>query len=434
MDDYCFRPSSPRRIGLFSTRFKGTDGVSLETQKWVTVLQRLGHTCYWFAGKLDTPPSRSYLAEKAFFDHPEISAVQDGLFGTQVRSREKTNELMRLKEELKDEIYAFIKLFDIELLIPQNILAIPMNVPLGLAMTEVIMETGLPTVNHNHDFFWERDRFRISAVRDYLEMAFPPVLRRNNFEHVVINSPAQHELARRRGVPSTLIPNVFDFDTPAPELDEFASDVRENIGVPKDAVMILQPTRVVSRKGIEHAIELTRRLHHNNSKEAHLVITHEAGDEGLEYLEMLQERAGEADIPIHFLGGRVTENRSVDDDGNKCYTLWDIYPHADLVTYPSLYEGFGNAFLEAVYFRKPLLVNLYAIYLRDIKPLGFHAVEMTGYITNSVVRQVEEVLADKQMRERWAEDNYQICQRHFSYRVLEHKLQLRLFTVLDQAP
>lgn len=36
-----------RRIGFISTRFIGTDGVSLETSKWAEVLERLGHTCYY---------------------------------------------------------------------------------------------------------------------------------------------------------------------------------------------------------------------------------------------------------------------------------------------------------------------------------------------------------------------------------------------------
>ena len=45
-----------RRIGFISTRFAGTDGVSLETSKWATVLERLGHECFYFAGQCDRPP------------------------------------------------------------------------------------------------------------------------------------------------------------------------------------------------------------------------------------------------------------------------------------------------------------------------------------------------------------------------------------------
>ena len=47
------------RIGFISTRFQGTDGVSLEASKWAKVLEKdLGHECFWFAGKLDTPEKK----------------------------------------------------------------------------------------------------------------------------------------------------------------------------------------------------------------------------------------------------------------------------------------------------------------------------------------------------------------------------------------
>ena len=48
-------------------------------------------------------------------------------------------------------------------------------------------------------------------------------------------------------------------------------------------------------------------------------------------------------VELLLVGDRIGEQRQLDKKGRKIYTLWDIYPHADLVTYPSLYEGFGNA-------------------------------------------------------------------------------------------
>ena len=89
-------------------------------------------------------------------------------------------------------------------------LAIPVNVPLGLALTEFIGETSIPTIAHHHDFYWERTRFVVNAVGDYLRMAFPPKL--PGIEHVVINSAAQEELALRTGISSIIIPNVLDFE------------------------------------------------------------------------------------------------------------------------------------------------------------------------------------------------------------------------------
>ena len=245
-----------KNIGTISYRFAGTDGVSLEMAKWADVLQQMGHTCFYLAGELDTPPERSMLVEEAHFTHPDIKDIYSYCFETRLRKPEVTKRIQDLKEYLKEKIYDFITTFEIDLLILQNSLTIPLNISLGLAITELLAETGIPAIAHHHDFFWERKRFLVNAVWDYLNMAFPPHL--PNVQHVVINSSAANQLALRTGISSTLIPNVMDFDNPPPPVDDYASDVREVFGIADDELFILQPTRVVKRKGIETSIELVR--------------------------------------------------------------------------------------------------------------------------------------------------------------------------------
>lgn len=419
---------APRRIGFIGTRFHGTDGVTLEAKKWAQILHDQGHPCFWMAGQVDTPPENTYEVPLAYFRHPEVMALQQRLFGATTRSRAITHEIHSIKEKLKDGIYRFIEKFQPEVLIPQNILAIPVHVPLGLAMTEVIAETGLPTIAHHHDFAWERERFILNGVNDYLACAFPPAL--PHIEHVVINSMAQKELARRFGLPSGVIPNVIDFANPAPPLDEYSADVRREIGLEDDDILILQPTRIVPRKGIEHAIELVRQLRNPRAK---LVLSHPAGDEGDEYMMLLNERITDAGIDVRFIADRVGDCRGRTASGQKIYTLFDLYPHADLVTYPSHYEGFGNAFIEAIYFRKPVVVNKYAVYARDIEPLGFQTIELPQLISRQVVDQTREVLDNKTLREEWADRNYQLGLKYFSYAVARRKLNARLANLFGEA-
>ncbi|NJN06393.1 MAG: glycosyltransferase family 4 protein [Rhodobacteraceae bacterium] len=418
---------APRRMGFISTRFHGTDGVTLEAAKWAHILESTGHSCYWMAGQIETPPEVSHHAPLAFFNHPDVLSVQAQLFNRSRRERSVSNQIQELKERLKDEIYRFIERYRIEVLVPQNILAIPMHVPLGLAMTEVIAETGLPTIAHHHDFSWERERFTLNAIGDYLQSAFPPSL--HGVEHVVINSAAQKELARRYGLASVVVPNVLDFETPPPGLDDYNSDVRREIGLSDDDILILQPTRVVARKGIEHAIELVRRLKEPRAK---LVISHPAGDEGSDYIQLLRERIEDARIDVRFIADRVANQRGTSADGRKLYTLYDIYPHADLVTYPSYYEGFGNAFLEAVYFGKPVVVNTYAVYARDIGPLGFKCIEMSQVLGNETVVQTRRILADAALRAEWAKINYDLCVKYFSYSVARRKIAARLANLFGE--
>ena len=404
-------------VGFISTRFAGTDGVSLETTKWANVFQKEGFSCFYFAGELDRPPDCSYLVEEANFTHPEIKYIYNHCFGIHRRERHITQKIHVVKEKLKDQIYNFIEKFNIDLLVPENSLTIPLNIPLGLAITEVISETEIPTIAHHHDFFWERQQFLTNAVWEYLNMAFPPHL--SSIQHVTINSSGDNQLSLRTGISGKIIPNVMDFENPPPPIDDYASDVRKALGFEDDELFILQPTRVVKRKGIEHAIELVHRL----GKKAKLVISHASGDEGYDYEQRVKEYSKLLNVNTHFVSNIINEKRGRTKKGRKIYTLEDIYPHADLVTYPSTFEGFGNAFLEAVYFKKPIVVNNYSIYTYDIKPKGFLTIEIDGYVTEDAVRKTRDVLENPELRNKMVKTNYDIAKRCYSYAVLRQKLK-----------
>jgi glycosyltransferase involved in cell wall biosynthesis len=405
-----------KNVGFISTRIAGTDGVSLELEKWANVFEKLGLACFYFAGELDRPPEQSYLVEEAHFTHPEIKAVYNKSFGTVTRDRTVSKKIYHLAIKLKDDLYDFVDKFGIDLIIPENALTIPLNIPLGIALTEFIAETNIRTLAHHHDFYWERDRFMVNAVSDYLNMAFPPVL--PAIEHVVINSVADAQLSLRTGISSHIIPNVMDFDNPPPPPDEYTFDVRQALGVENDELLVLQPTRVVQRKGIEHAIELIHRL----GRKAKLVISHASGDEGYDYEQRLKEYSKLMNVNTIFVSDIINEERGTTPKGRKIYTLEDIYPYADLVTYPSTFEGFGNAFLETLYFKKPIVVNTYSIYLKDIQPKGFKVIEIEGYVTDKAVEQTKQVLDNPELCQEMVDHDYALAKKYFSYTVLERIL------------
>ena len=406
-----------KNVAFISTRIAGTDGVSLELEKWANIFEKFGLTCFYFAGELDRPPERSYLVEEAHFTHPEIKDVYNKSFGGTKRDRALSKKIYQLAIKLKDHLYDFVDKFDIDLIIPQNALTIPLNIPLGIALTEFIAETNIRTLAHHHDFYWERDRFIVNAVSDYLKMAFPPVL--PAIEHVVINSAADAQLSLRTGVSAHIIPNVMDFDNPPPPPDEYTFDVRQALGIEDDELFVLQPTRVVQRKGIEHAIELVNRL----GRKAKLVISHASGDEGYDYELRLKEYSELMKVNTVFVSDIIDEERGTTSDGRKIYTLEDIYPYADLVTYPSTFEGFGNAFLETLYFKKPIVVNTYSIYLKDIQPKGFKVIEIDGYVTDKAVEQTKQVLDNPELCKEMVDHDYELGKKYFSYTVLERILR-----------
>jgi len=444
--------TASRRIGFISTRFAGTDGVSLESAKWAAVLERMGHECFYFCGECDRPPEKSCVVPEAFYRHPTIEAINQiayqgvwgvlhegrkrhpeikelhqDFFSVYIRPSHITQQIHELRFAIKEQLYKFAHQFHIELLIVENAIAIPVNLPLGLAITEFIAETGYPVIAHHHDFHWERQRFMNNSVRDYLAAAFPPNL--PSIRHVVINSMQAQQLASRIGVAAMVIPNVMDFDSPPPSPDDYARTARADLGLAPDQYLILQPTRIIQRKGIEHAIELTRRL----GLPAELVISHASGDEGTDYEKRVREFAALLGVTVNFEAAIVSEARGVTPDGRKIYALGDVYPQADLVTYPSAIEGFGNAFLEAIYYKRPVVVNNYSIYETDIKPKGFKVVEFDGFISDATLEHARRLLTHPQEAARYAEHNYKLARRYYSFTMLERRLGLLLADCFGEA-
>ena len=407
------------RIGFISTRLNGTDGVSLEVEKWVRVLTRMGHECYFCAGELGGYAAGGTLIPKLHFKHQSIIALSQRAFGPNRESDpdQLIENIYAVADEIRPPLRAFIRKHKLDVIVVENALAIPMNLPLGVCLTGLIAELGIPTIAHDHDFYWERERYQANAILDLLDTTFPPDL--PTIRHVTINSIAQRRLKTRRGIDSVVIPNVMDYDTPPPGIDEYNRDLREVLGLDKEDVFVLQPTRVIQRKGIELAIELVHRL---GPHPYHLFITHSATDEGLDYWHWLQREARLMRVDMQLIDYLVDVHRRM-EDGHKIYSLWDAYLHADLVTYPSLYEGFGNALLEAIYFKKLVVVNRYPVYNADIRPLGFEFVELDGFVDDKAVDEVKAFMNDPAALERRAEKNYELARQYFSFRVLEEKLR-----------
>jgi mannosylglucosylglycerate synthase len=414
-------------IGFISTRFRGTDGVTLETSKWAQIFLRNGYACHWFAGELDRAPAISYLAPEAHFSSDVNLHINAEIVGHTQRSPETTELIHAQRQIIKTHLYRFVQKFKLDMLVTENVLSLPMQIPLGMALTEFVAETQIPTIAHHHDFYWERERYTINAAYDYLQMAFPPRL--PNIAHIVINSLAREELARRTGIVSTVAPNVLDFANP-PEIDPQAVQAfRHYLGLAPDDVMILQPTRVVQRKGIEHAINLVKALDLPRCK---LVVSHEAGDEGFEYATWLHDYAQSQQVDLIFVDCPLADPWGTTSRHYPQFSLEEIYPAADFVTYPSINEGFGNGFLEAVYFKKPLLVNRYATYIRDIEPHGFDVVPINGFVSSAAVAHVSRLIHSKLHRRQVTAHNYAVAKQHFSYETLENRINIAMSELFAQ--
>ena len=445
-----------KNIGIFHYQVGHTDGVSLELEKWQRVFEEMGHTVHLCAGDLGSADGT--LVEEMYHHIPAIEILNYNTF-KELRDFDAEGyraELERWISILERRFREFISEKKIDLIVPQNVWCVASNPAVGVALENVRREFDIPALAHNHDFFWER-RDGVSLTCDAaIELAqkyLPP--RGPKITHVVINSLAQKELLTRKGIVSTVVPNVFDFDASPWEKDDYNVDFRERIGLKENDILILQATRIVSRKGIELAIDFVKALNSPSRRaklQAHslyngqkftqdsrivLVLAGYDGDDmSGRYIRRLKEKAQREGVDMIHIEDLVDYDRQT-RHGKKIYSLWDTYVFADFVTYPSLWEGWGNQFLEALRARLPIVLFEYPVYQKDIESKGFKIVslgaDIQGVDQAGLVQVSPEVieraadgavvlLTDRQFRHKTVEHNFHVGQKHYSLDALRKYL------------
>lgn len=410
-------------VKILATRISGTDGVSLEAEHWREIFRRLGHKVTFIAGGLDRS---GILIPELHFNSPEVVDIHDRVVYGKEPFKKIEAEVFRLAGYIEGRLRTILgggKKSD--LLIVPNVLSLPMHFPLAVALTRVIDELNIPTIARHHDFWWERDRFLKSSLFPFFKRWFPSKL--PQIKHVVINSAAKLELFKRTGIKAEIISDSFNFESTLNKMDPYASHFREDFGIKRDDVVFLQATRIVPRKRIELSIELLKRL---NNPKAILVLAGYSGDEAGDYELKLKKLAKEAGIRHKFIGKRVTAKRRVIrliDNGRgekiRNYTLWDCFKNSDFMTYPTELEGFGNQFVEAVYFKKPVVLTPYPVFRDDIAPLGFEVISMPDRVTEAVIEKVRTLIVDEKERKRMVERNFALGKKYLSYEFVKSRLR-----------
>lgn len=389
----------PRRIGIFHYQVGGTDGVSLEIEKWKQVLEGMGHTVYLLGGDLGT--AQGILVKEMFHHLPESKRLNKNTFLrlSDFDADGYKEELARMSGLIANQLRAVIKENELDLILAENVWCVAANPAVAPALETVRKELGIPAVAHNHDFYWERRggfSLTCAGAAELADKFLPP--HDLDIKHIVINSLAQAELLERKGIHSVVVPNVFDFATPAWEKDAYNSDLRTEIGLAENDLVLLQATRIVSRKGIELAIDFAKALNSperlkllqenglydgrifSEGSRIVLVLAGYARDDATGgYKDLLTQKARNGNVDILYIEDLVDADRSIKNN-QKIYSLWDTYTMADLVTYPSLWEGWGNQFLEAVKAKLPIMIFEYPVYKKDIKDKGFQVISLGDQI------------------------------------------------------
>jgi len=320
--------STPTAV-FCSFRLGGTDGVSVETKKWEWAIRELGFTTRRVAGDFadGLRPNDTWLPFLQIDPPPGTRAEPDALSAT---------------------------LAGADLVVVENLCSLPLNEVSAEITAGVLADHDGRVLFHHHDLPWERPDLA------HLE-AFPP--RRPNSLHVTINEQARATLAER-GIEAHVIRNAFDLD-PIPG-DGPAT--RRAMAFASEHVVLLQPTRAIPRKevgrGIKFAEAIAARL---PERVVHFWITGPAED-GF---------GPELDRLVHDAVVPVTIGRAARPE--------DAYAAADVVVFPSSWEGFGNPVIEATIAARPVVVGHYPV-LDELVALGLEllSIDEPGIVADLV--------------------------------------------------
>jgi glycosyltransferase involved in cell wall biosynthesis len=297
---------------MLSYRLGGADGVAVEARKWEWALHQLGFQVRRIAGELDDGLRSDdtwlpFLAiDPAEGSAPDAGALAAALAGA-------------------------------DLVIVENLCSLPINPDASTLAAGVLTGHSGPVVFHHHDLPWQRAGLPVPE-------GIPP--HRPDSLHVTVNDHSRVQL-EHRGFEAVTIRNAFDLDPPRGDRD----GTRDAFGFGSDDIVLLQPSRAIPRKNVPAAVEFASRLSALETRPVRLWITGPAEDG---YDMVFARILDEAAIPVTV--GRAASSA-------------DAYAAADLVVYPSTWEGFGNPVIESIAHRRPIAVASYPA-LDELRAFG----------------------------------------------------------------
>jgi glycosyltransferase involved in cell wall biosynthesis len=297
---------------MVSYRLGGADGVAVEARKWEWALHELGFRVRRVAGELDDGlrPDDTWLPFLAI-DPADGSTQDPGALGASLAGA--------------------------DVVVVENLCSLPINPDASSLTAEVLARHKGAVVFHHHDLPWQRAGL-VSPE------GIPP--HRPNSLHATVNDYSRIQLAHR-GFEAVTIRNAFDLDPPRGDREA----TRSAFGFEADDLVLLQPARAIPRKNVPAAVEFATELAAHEMRRVRLWIT------------------GPAEDGYDIVFGRVLAEAMIPITVGRAASASDAYAAADLVVYPSTWEGFGNPVIESIAHRRPIVVGAYPV-LEELRAFG----------------------------------------------------------------
>jgi mannosylglucosylglycerate synthase len=325
-----------------SYRLGGDDGVSVEARKWTRALQELDFETRRVAGEIEGGGQPDDLTL------PQLA----------IDATEPVDE-QKLREAL-----------DADLVIVDNLCSLPLNVGAARAVARATHEVSGRICFRHHDLPWQRRHLAS------LEGEFPP--RVPGALHATINLRSRRELEARKHEHATTIHNYFDLTPPPGD----RARTRAEFGFADDEFVLFQPARAIERKNIPGGLLFAQKLEKlAPALNLRYWLSGPAEDGYASTLDRILERA-----PVAITMGRAA-------------AAADAYAAADLVVFPSTWEGFGNPVIESIAARRPCAAANYPV-LAELTASGVRV-----FVTDRVDQVVRFLAEPPDVREQYYDVN-----------------------------
>ncbi len=266
-----------------------------------------------------------------------------------------------------------------DLVIVDNICSLPINADAARAVARVAAQHPGRVVLRHHDLPWQRRRFTA------FETEFPP--RIEGALHATVNLRSRRELHARGYAGTTTVHNYFDLDPPTGERES----TRKSFGFTDDDFVCFQPARAIERKNVPGGLRFAQRLR-----------------ELAPDLELRYWLSGPAEEGYEPTLARILERADVPVTLGRARRACDAYAAADLVVFPSTWEGFGNPVIESIAYRRACAAYPYPV-LAEIVAAGVRT------FSTERPEQVSHFLAEPlAVRERYFDVNVHRAQLSFA--------------------
>ncbi len=278
--------------------------------------------------------------------HKEISKLQ----------KEPQKHLENL-QTYAETIFEILKesLQDFDILIAHNVLSMPYNLPLTMALHRLAETRRISIINWNHDspYFYENYPAELDSEPYQILKKYNA-----NIHYVTISESRAQEFQRLYKTNKeaiTVIPNGVDPIRFFRLADQTIRLIKEENLFQADLILA-QPSRLHPRKNIELSIQVLHALQ-NQGKKAKLLLTgafdpHER--KTVQYFNKLIRMAEDLNVRNNLIMVADYTFKSGEKLPASRVIMHDLYLISDILFLPSKQEGFGIPLLEAGMIKLPI--------------------------------------------------------------------------------